>query len=183
MINAYLAQIGKVDWSTMTSEQMMRTKIEMDSIKDRKTALQQSIDGKKSQFHESMTQKLKELRGRAREIAAKQIPGFAEQTEKEMTQFAVSQGFSEKEVDSVLLDARSFALVWKAMQYDKVAKGAGTAADKVQKVLIPGVAGDRTPHKANQQRAFNKAMSEAKTSGQKAQLIEQKLATGLFARG
>ena len=181
VIDAYFKQVGQINWAGMTSEQMMRTKIEMDGIKDRRAALQQSIEAKKGAFHESMNQKFKELRGKARDIASKSIPGFVEQTEKEMTQFAVSQGLTEKEVDSVLLDPRSYSIVWKAMQFDKVQKGTGKAVESVTQVLRPGVASDRTPHAANAQRNFNKAMAEAKGSGEKARIIEQKLA-GVFAK-
>jgi hypothetical protein len=182
VIDAYLKQAERVDWSNMTTDQMLKAKIEIDRIKDRKSELKSSVEGKRGAFQEQMKQRMVEMRGKAREIASKSIQGFSEDTEKEMTRFAVSEGLTEQEVERVLLDPRSYTLVWKAMQFDKVQAGTKTATASAARVLKPGVASERPLAGAAAKSQFDKAMSQAKNSGDKARVIEQRLA-GMFAKG
>jgi hypothetical protein len=179
IIDAYLAQASKVNWSEMTTDQMLRHKVEIDNIKEQRQSLMQSVAEKKTQFQEQMRAKLQELRGKTREIASKAIDGYSEQTEKDMRSFASSQGLAEGEIDSVLLDPRSYQIVWKAMQFDKVKASTGKVVEAAQKVIRPGAASNRMPADVAQKLNFNKAMKNAQTSGQKAQVIEQRLA-GIF---
>ena len=182
VIDAYLQQAAKLDWSQMTTDQMLRHKVEIDSIKDRKALLNQSISDKRSKFHSDMKSKLDELRGKSRELASKSIQGFTEDTEKAMRTYARSEGLSEAEIDNVLLDARSFKVIWKAMQFEKVQAGTGKAAAAAQKVVRPGASTERMPQATADKLNFNKAMKGAKTSGDKARVIEARL-EGLFSKG
>jgi hypothetical protein len=43
MIDQYLGQVRNIDWSKLSSEQMMRQKIELDQFRDRRSALADSI--------------------------------------------------------------------------------------------------------------------------------------------
>lgn len=181
VIDAYLAQASKVDWATMSTDQMLRHKVELDGIKERRSDLQRAIAEKQGKFQSEFKSNIDQLRGKARELASKSIPDFTDATEKEMRAFAATEGLGESEMDNVLLDARSFRMVWKAMQFDKIQKTAGKAADAVGKVLKPGPASERMPAKTVNQLNFNKAMKGAKTSGDKARVIETRL-EGMFGR-
>jgi hypothetical protein len=185
VIDAYLQQVQKLDWSSLSAEQMFRNKMEIDNVKERRAQLRAAIDEKRGQFNEQVTARMKELRSKSRELAAKAIQGFSEQTEVEMRNFAKTEGLTDSEIDNVFLDPRSYKVIYKAMQFDKVKAGTGKAADaatKVDRVLKPGGAGERMPAKTVQQLNFNKAMKGAKTSGEKARVIEDRL-SGLFNRG
>jgi len=185
VIDAYLQQAAKLDWSQMTTEQIMRQKMELDSIKERKTLLQQSITEKRTKFTADMQAKLTELRGKSRELASKSIQGFSEETEKAMRDYAKTEGLTDPELDNVLLDPRSYKIVWKAMQFDKVKAGTGKAqqaAQRVDRVLKPGPAGERMPAETAQKLNFNKAMKAAgNDSGAKARVIEDRL-VGIFSK-
>ncbi len=127
-----------------------------------------------------------QLRAKAREMAAKSITGFSEETEKAVRQYAVAEGFAERELDSILLDPRSFGIVWKASQFDKIkaSAGKGKVVDATTRTLKPGAGSERMPAKTASQLNFNRAMKGAKTSGQKAEVIEAKLAqNSIFNRG
>lgn len=185
VIDAYLQQATKLDWSQMTTEQMLRHKVEVDSIKERRAQLADSINGKRSKFTQEMQAKISELKGKSRELASKSIQGFSEETEKAMRSYAVSEGLTDPEIDNVLLDPRSYKVIWKAMQFDKVKAGTTKAADaasKVDKVLRPGAAGEKMPQEKVAQLNFNKAMKQAKSSGDKARVIEERL-IGVFSQG
>lgn len=182
VIDAYLAQAQKQDWGQMSTDQMLRAKLELDNVKERRHALEQSIAAKRGQFKTSFDQKMSELRNQARALAAKSINGFSEQTEKEIRAFAISEGLTEGEVDNVLLDPRSVKVLHKAMLYEKVQQGtvkARESATKADKVLRPGAASDRPVAGAAAKAQFDKAMRDAQSSGEKARVIEARLA-GMF---
>ena len=182
VIDAYLKQAGQLDWSQMSTDQMLRHKVEIDNIKEQRAALASSVAEKRSAFQEQMKAKIQELRGKSRELASKSIEGFSEETEKEMRTFASSQGLAEPEIDNVLLDPRSYQIIWKAMQFDKVKAGTGKAVEAAQKVLRPGAASNKMPAEVAQKLNFNKAMKVAKETGSSAKVanvIEQRI-QGLF---
>jgi len=176
VIDAYLAQMSKTDWSQMPIEQMFRAKAELDTIKERKAALKETISNKRAEFDKNLTTKISELRAKSRELASRSITGFNEQAEKDVRTYAQSEGLNDREIDNVLLDPRSFKVLWKAMQYEKVVASTGKAVQTAQKVMKPGAASERMPAKTAADLNFRKAMGTAKTSGQKAQVIEQRLA-------
>lgn len=186
VIDAYLAQAQKLDWSQMSAEQMLRQRIELDQIRDRKSALEKSIGEKRSKFTQERQAKIQELRGKSKELASKSIPGFSEETEKGMREYAKSEGLTDAEIDNVLLDPRSYKVIWKAMQFDKVKAGTTKAAEtaaKAERVLRPGAAGERMPAQTAAKLNFQKAMKAAgNDSGAKARVIEDRL-MGVFSRG
>lgn len=181
VIDAYLSQATKVDWTQMSTDQILRQKIELDNIKERRNDLQRSIQDKHSKFQTDIKEKIAELRGKSRDIASKSIKDFSQETESAVRAFAVSEGLAEAEVDNVLLDPRSYKIIWKAMQFDKVQSGAVKATEKADRVIRPGVASERMSQATANKLNFAKSMKSAKTSGQKASVIEGRLA-GMFAK-
>lgn len=180
VIDAYLKQANNVNWSEMSTDQMFRHRVELDNIKEQRATLANSVADKRAKFQEDVKSRITDLRSKSRELASKSIEGFSEQTEKDMRAFASSQGLAEPEIDNVLLDPRSFQIIWKAMQFDKVKAGTGKAVEAAQKVIRPGASHDKMPANVAAKLNFNKAMKQAQTSAQKANVIEEKLARGLF---
>lgn len=54
VIEAYFAELSKANWAGMSAEQMLKQKIEMDQVKERREQIKASIDEKRSQFHEGL---------------------------------------------------------------------------------------------------------------------------------
>lgn len=186
VIDAYLQQASKLDWSQMTAEQMMRQRMELDTIKERRASLAESINGKRTKFTSEIQAKLTELRGKSRELASKSIQGFNEETEKALREYAKTEGLTDSELDNVLLDPRSYKIVYKAMQFDKVKAGTGKAqqaAQRADRVLKPGAASERMSATTAQKLNFDKAMKDAgDSSSAKARVIEDRL-VGIFSKG
>ena len=183
VIDAYMAEVSKLNWSGMNTEQMLKQRMELDQIKERRDALRQSVEAKRAKYHEDVKTKLTELRAKSRELAAKSISGYSEQTEKDIRAYAQSEGLSEAETDNVLLDPRSAKVLWKAMQWGRVQANAGKAEQATSKVVRPGGA-NTMPKEVAAKLNFAKAMKGAKTSGEKASIIEQRLAgNSVFNRG
>jgi hypothetical protein len=181
VIDAYLSEVSKANTSGMTTDQLIRWKMERDNVLERRSLLEKQIEGKRSRFNDDVKSKMTELRGKSRELASKSIPGFTEETEKAVRAYALSEGLTDQEFDNVILDSRSTKIVWKAMQFDKVQASATQAQGKVDKVLKVGAATERMPQAVKDKFAFGKAMKGAKTSGEKASVIEQRL-EGIFAK-
>ncbi len=182
VIEAYLQQAKSIDWSQMSTEQILRARVDLDNVKDRRTQLQEAITEKRTKFMDEVNTRIKELRGKSRELAAKTIDGFSEEAEKAVRAFAMAEGLTETEVDNVLLDPRSYKILWKASQFDKVKAGTVKVPDQTSRALKPGVAGQPMPAEVRQKLDYNKAIKGAKTSGDKARVIEQRL-EGIFSRG
>jgi len=184
VIDAYLKEAAKVDWGSLTTEQMLRHKVEIDQIKEKRDALKASIAEKRSKFETELTAKMAELRKSALDLAAKKISGFNEETLKAVGDYAIAKGLSKAEVDNVLLDPRSAEILWEASQFSKIKASTSKAADKATKanpMLKPGAASERMPADTASRLNFNKAMKSAATSGEKARIIEQRLA-GVFSK-
>jgi hypothetical protein len=181
--DAYLSRVKNIDWSAMNTDQMLRQKHEIDVIKDERDNLKQSVEGKRAKFSEDMKTRFSELRAKSRELAAKSIPGFSEETDKAIRSHAQSHGLSDQEIDNVLLDPRSAKILWEASQFAKVKAGTDKAITTAQaKVVKPGASTEKMPQAVIDKLNFNKSMKKAVTSGEKANLIEQKL-VGVFAKG
>lgn len=178
VIDAYLAQAKSLNWANMSTEDILRAKVELDNVKERRAQLQESIQGKRTKFMEEVSARMKEMRGKSRELASKSIQGFSEEAEKSMRSYAAEAGLSEAEIDNVLLDPRSFRIIWEASQYRKV-QASASKVDEKTKLLKPGAASERMPDDVKDKLNFRKAMKSAKTSTEKAAHIENRLA-GLF---
>jgi hypothetical protein len=183
VIDAYLSQASKLNWANMSTDQMMRQRIEVDQVRDRRDELLKSVQSKREDFQSKMTETLSQLRAKAREIAAKSIPNFGEETERAIKQYAMAEGLSETETDNVLLDPRSAKILWKASQYDRVKAGTAKAVTQATKAVRPGAASERMPQDVRAKLDYAKAIKQAKSSGEVNNLIEQRLAKSpLFAR-
>lgn len=181
VIDAYLQQMKKVDWAQMDANSMFLHKMELDRVKDQRSDLMESIGAKQNQFQSEVKARIAELRGKSKEIASKSIKDFSEETEKAMRSFAIAEGLADAEYDNVILDPRSLKIIWKAMQFDKVQAGTLKANEKVDKVLKPGPASNKMPQEVVNKLNFGKAMKGARTSSEKASVIESRL-SGMFAK-
>lgn len=178
VIEAYLAQTQKLDWSSMSTEQILRNKIEIDSVKERREALKSSVEQKRTKFQQEMDARIKELKGKSRDVAAKKIGDFSDQTEASLRKWAVAEGFTEAETDSIMLHPLSAITLWKAAKYDEIkagTKGAAERATKAPPALRPGAAGERVSQEAAKKLSLSKELASARTSGQKANAIESYL--------
>jgi hypothetical protein len=178
LIDQYLKQVQGLDWSKLSSDQMIRQKIELDQWRDRRATLAQTVNDKRAQFAQQIQARLQELRGKSKEQASKSIENFGEDTERTIRDYAKSEGLTEREIDNMFLDPRAVRLAWKASQFDKVRADAksGKQPAPANDVLRPGTAGERMPQEVAQKLNFSKAMKKAPNSQAKAGLIEDRLA-------
>lgn len=180
VIDAYLQQAKALDWANMSTDQMVRQGRDLDNVKEQRAELVKQIGEKRTAFDIEIKSKISELRGKSRDLASKSIQGFTEAAEKEVRAYALSQGLSDTEVDNVLLDPRSYKIMYHALQFTKVQSGTNKAVQTAEKLVKPGAASARPLAGAAEKSHFQKAMHQAPTSRDKATLIEERLA-GMFA--
>ena len=158
----------------MTAEEMFRRKIEIDGIKERRDALRDSINEQRKAYQEKTKQLTDELRGKALDSVKKTVPNFSEDFIKKA---AKSEGFTDAEIDGVLLDPRSAKVLWKAAQYDQLQSAKTEAIKKASTappMLKPGSANPMSPD-VKSDLAMRKQQAKATTSAEKARIIQRRL--------
>jgi len=117
--------------SSMTSEQMFKKKIEVDGYKEQFAALKDGLQVKYREFEEAQKQSYEELLNQGAQILKKAIPDWSEDKQVHVRDFALSKGFSQQEVNSII-DPRHVQILWAASQYEALKGKATPAADKVK---------------------------------------------------
>lgn len=157
------------NWEKLSAEE----KQEILYLDKQKEAFSREIESKRNEFNVGLQKSLAELRSKALETVKKAIPGWNETLAKEITEHAVSDGYTNQELSSIT-DPRHLKTLWKAREYDKLkAKAVATPAKVTQ--VKPGASNPMTPQ-VKDKLAFRKEMDKASTPTQKARLIEERFA-------
>jgi hypothetical protein len=117
MIDAVLEQ--PVNWQSMSTDDAFRHKIQLDDLAKQRDKLKDQVNQKWQAHQQQSAQSMQELKAAAMEVVSKRIPGWNDAVAKATRDFAVKEGFSEAEVDSIV-EPRHAVTLWKAMQYDQL---------------------------------------------------------------
>lgn len=163
-LESQLAQYRQLDWAQMDMETLTKTKFAMDSIKERADSLRGTLGAKHQQFQQAIQQQRQKQLEDGLKYLRTSIPGFDSETVRNLRNFAVNEGFSEPEVDSIA-DPRFVRLMWKAQQYDRLKSSTKSAVDAVKKappVIKPGASQGQG---AVQKNRYVQARQQLKKSG------------------
>lgn len=169
-----LAAYKGLDWSAMDTETMTRTRVALDQLKDARNEILQSVNGKRQQFDAHMQGVMQQAREVGNNYLKKHIPNWGAETGRELTSYAISEGYSDVEL-STLTDARMIKTLWKARQWDQLQsqKGNPKRADKAPPGIKPGATKPITQQNADA--AYRKALRSAKNSSDKQRIIQARL--------
>jgi uncharacterized protein YbjQ (UPF0145 family) len=171
--DAVLAQAGQIDWASMSTDEVMRKKIQLDTWKDERAKIAQGLQGKYQEWTQRRDNAVKELRAKAIEAAASAIPGFNTDTQKAVREHAMTEGYTEAELSQADLDPRHWKTLWKAQQFDLLkAKAAKTVSDVKTVKTTPS---NPMPAQVKEKLAFNKQMQKAATPHDKNKLVESRV--------
>jgi len=176
-MDAWLEQQKKTDWASLATDDLLRKRIEIDGVKERRDELAKTVDSKRSEFEESVKKSTAELRQKSLEALSKSVPNWSDATLKAVRERAESEGFTGDEIDRIMLDARSAKVLWKAAEYDRLKAATGKAsqaASAAPPIVKPGAVKQMQPAVKNDL-ALRKQQSTAKTSSEKARIIAQRL--------
>ncbi len=174
VIDAVIEEYKKLDWSKMTTDEMVRKKLESDQYRDMREALQNSIKAKRAQFDQAYQQELAKIKGEAAETLKKRI-NWSDETETEVRSYVRELGITDAEYDGVY-DPRHKQILWEASQYRKLKAGAQPAAQQVRAVKT--TSSNPMPQQVKEKLNFNKAIAKtAVNSPERRKLIEGRAAS------
>ena len=163
-VEAQLEQYKALDWSSMDTDTIVRARQAMDGLKEKSSELKQQLNSEFGQFQQAITQSRQEALAKGMEYLRRSIPKFDSDTVATIRQTALSEGFTDGEVESIA-DPRLVRVLWKASQFDALKAGQKSAVEAVKKappVIRPGASQGQTQiNKSN----YVKARENLKKTG------------------
>lgn len=121
--------------ANLSSEELFRKKIELDGQKEQLNALSQGLQQKYREFEEAQKQSYQELLEQGAQVLKKAIPNWSEEKQREVRDYALSKGFTQQEVSSIV-DPRHVQILWAANQYEQL-KGKAKPVKEAVKTIQP----------------------------------------------
>lgn len=172
MIDAVLEQYKGLKWQDMSTDELVRKKLEMDQYKDMRTALEQQVNAKKAQHQQTFNQELEKLKSEAKDTLKKRI-NWTDETEIEVRNYVRELGITDAEYDGVF-DPRHKQILWEASQYRKLKANAQPVAQQVK--TVKAQSSNPMPSQVKEKLAFNKALKSAPNWQAKSELATARLA-------
>jgi hypothetical protein len=171
--DAVLSQQRQIDWASMTTDEILKHKIQLDSWKEQRDAIKSQLEGKYREWSGKRDEAIKGLKTKAGEVAASRIPGWNDATQKAVREHALTEGYTETELEQAGLDPRHWVTLWKAKQFDELkAKATKTVSDVKTVKSTPS---NPMPQAVKDKFAFNKQMQKASTNSERKSLVEQRV--------
>ena len=163
--------------ANMTSEQMFKTKIEIDGMKEQMSAFRQGLEVKYKEFEEAQKQSYHELLEQGAQSLKKAIPDWSEGKAQQVREFAVQQGFNQQEVNSII-DPRYVKVLWAASQYEQLQAQAQPAAEQIKSApTIRTKSRNPMPQNTRDKLDYkNKIQSKKLSARDKAKVIQDEMA-------
>lgn len=175
VLDAHIAQFQGVNWQQMETADLLRTRAQLDQLKDQRAEIAKVIEAKRGEFDQKLQQVTAEALASGQKFIEARIKGFGPQVQNELLDFGRSQGFLQEELSKVI-DPRVVVTMWKAMQWDKLQASAPTVSKKAAQaapVIRPGASVKQAPRHQQQLEAAKKA----KTPGEKRAAYEDYFAS------
>ena len=170
-----LAAYKGLDWSSMDTETMTRTRVAMDQLRDARNEIAQTVEAKRGQFQQHMQGLMQQAREKGVEYLKRHIPNWGPDVGRELTNYAINEGYSDVELGT-LTDARMIKTLWKARQWDALQSQRGATSKRAEKappVVKPGASKPQSQVEADV--TYKKALKAAKTSSEKQRVIQSRL--------
>jgi hypothetical protein len=139
-LESQLGQFKQLNWGEMDMETLTRARFQMDSLKEQADGVRNRLNGAAAQFQQMLANQRQQQLQQGLEYLRKAIPRFDADTVSTLRNYAVGEGFTQPEVESIN-DPRLVKLMWKAQQYDTLKASQKSAVEAVQKappMIKPG---------------------------------------------
>jgi hypothetical protein len=178
MIDAVLGEYNKLEWAKMSTDELVRKKLEMDQYREMRSAVDAAITAKRGQFDQTYKQELEKLRSEANETLKKRV-NWTDATDTEVRSYVRELGITDAEYDSVF-DPRHKQILFEASQYRKLKAGAQPAAQQVKAVKTG--ASNPMPPDVKDKLNFRKALSKAPPGSPERKRLVEDRAASIFGR-
>ncbi len=172
-IDFAIKQWKSIDVTGMTSEQLWQVKTQVDNLKEERENLGKNVNSKWNKHQQEQIAIAQEALSKAQEAVAKSIKGWGPEAKAAMREYAMSEGYTAAEIDT-LADPRMVKTIWKAQQFDKLQAQKVQGKVQIAPTVKPG-SSNPMPQQVKTQLALKKSLSSAKTSHDKAKVIERDL--------
>lgn len=135
LYDAAIAEANKVNWAQMSTDEIIRKKLEIDQWKEQRDALAKSVEGKQAEWNQKLQAEVANLRAVAEEALKKRVPNWSPEVMTQVKNSALSDGYTAEEL-SQIIDPRHAITLWKAHMYDQSQKKATEAVKQVQSAAV-----------------------------------------------
>ena len=165
----------------LSSTDIEKIRFTIEDTRRQRDELVQSVQAKQSEFQKAQEQSYSELLNTGTEVLRQKIPGWGEKEQKQVRDYALSNGFTEAEISQVV-DPRQVEILYKAAQFDALKSGVKPAVKKVQGApTIKPKGRSPMPDKVKQDLNLRKKLKSNKLSqSDKANLIGEDIAGKFF---
>jgi cell division septation protein DedD len=165
----------QVDWRSMSTDDALRHKLELDNLEKQKAKLREGIQQKWGQFRQQTEQQRTELLEKAREVLKKRIPTWSDDVAKQIREHAKVEGYNDAELNT-LEDPRHAITLWKAMQFDQLQAKATPAVTQAKTVKTTSA--KPMPPATKDYLNYRKALGKtAENSPERRKVVEQRVAS------
>lgn len=161
LVEMQLQQFQNADWQRMDTEQLLRTRAQLDQLKEAKGVLEGSIKSKRGQFDQHIQKVTEEALQAGRKFVEQRIKGWGEEQQRALFEYGMQEGYLKEEL-SKITDPRIVVSLWKAQQWDNLQRanpGVMKKAASAAPVVRPGVT-TKQPSRVTQ---LSQAIKTAKT--------------------
>lgn len=161
MFDAYIKhEKSSKDWASLTTDQVVRAKLELDQLAEQRNELAQALKGKREEFMQKLNGERAKLKESAKEILSKAIPNWSDETRASVEKYAQSLGYPEVAVRNMsALDAQ---IAWKAMQFDKIKAETKSVKKTDAPVIAPTARRNPMPQKVRASLDLKNAVKSGK---------------------
>lgn len=135
LYDAAIAEASQVNWAQMTTDEVIRKKLEIDQWKDQREALAKSLQAKEAEFHQNVQGEFQKLKAASEETLKKRIQNWSPELVKQISESAKRDGYTDAEL-SQLIDPRHVTTLWKAHMYDLSQSKASEAVKAVKTAAV-----------------------------------------------
>lgn len=177
-LDQQLAQFQNVNWSQLGTEDLMRTKLYHDQLKEQRNTALQALQQRQNQFTAHMAEQLKQIETSSYQEVTLKIPGFNDKAKKDVIQYAVESGYTEAEAARMFLNPRDVQIVWKAKQFDALQASKPSIQNRANgapPVVKPGPAKQAVSKDTQLKQAFQREKDPARKLALGRELLGKKL--------
>lgn len=167
-----------VDWNALSADEAFRAKMKLDGWREQKAALEKAIGEKRRDWESKQTEAYRKLVHDSLETIGKRIPGWGPSLAKQVTDHALSEGYTDHELRRANIDPRLAVTLWKAQQYDAL-KAKATPTPSTAKV-VKATSTNPMPPQVKDKLNFRKAMQKAKPGSPEARKLVEARAAKVF---
>jgi hypothetical protein len=168
MLDAVIQQTQQSDWASMSTDEIIRKRLDLDTFKDQRNEVLTKVQGKEREWGEKQQTEFNRLKAQAVETISKRIPGWSESVAKSIKDHAISEGYTEAEMASII-DPRQAVTLWKAQQFDQLQAKAQKTVGDIKSIKTTPTNG--MPQQVKDKLSFHKAMKSTQRGSPEHQRI------------